>query len=100
MRCIVAVPNHGCTDMRNPHRREYMASGSDDKSVFLWDFSSTPPERVRKLRQHTDAISCLAVLPPTLEYLPVPAKVCSYLPLHFKRILLTILTCPPHILTF
>ena len=25
---------------------------------------------------------------------------CSYLPLHFKRILLTILTCPPHILTF
>ena len=23
-----------------------------------------------------------------------------YLPLHFKRILLTILTCPPHILTF
>ena len=24
---------------------------------------------------------------------------CSYLPLHFKRILLTILTCPPHILT-
>ena len=27
-------------------------------------------------------------------------KVCSYLPLHFKRILLTILTCPPHILTF
>ena len=27
-------------------------------------------------------------------------QVCSYLPLHFKRILLTILTCPPHILTF
>ena len=27
-------------------------------------------------------------------------KVCLYLPLHFKRILLTILTCPPHILTF
>ena len=27
-------------------------------------------------------------------------KVCFYLPLHFKRILLTILTCPPHILTF
>ena len=27
-------------------------------------------------------------------------EVCSYLPLHFKRILLTILTCPPHILTF
>ena len=26
-------------------------------------------------------------------------KVCFYLPLHFKRILLTILTCPPHILT-
>ena len=26
--------------------------------------------------------------------------VCFYLPLHFKRILLTILTCPPHILTF
>ena len=25
------------------------------------------------------------------------AKVCFYLPLHFKRILLTILTCPPHI---
>ena len=25
---------------------------------------------------------------------------CFYLPLHFKRILLTILTCPPHILTF
>ena len=24
-------------------------------------------------------------------------KVCFYLPLHFKRILLTILTCPPHI---
>ena len=32
----------------------------------------------------------------------VVAKVCScfYLPLHFKRIMLTILTCPPHILTF
>ena len=28
------------------------------------------------------------------------AQVCFYLPLHFKRILLTILTCPPHILTF
>ena len=28
------------------------------------------------------------------------ARVCFYLPLHFKRILLTILTCPPHILTF
>ena len=28
------------------------------------------------------------------------AQVCCYLPLHFKRILLTILTCPPHILTF
>ena len=27
-------------------------------------------------------------------------KVCFYLPLHLKRILLTILTCPPHILTF
>ena len=27
-------------------------------------------------------------------------EVCSYLPLHFKRILLTILTCPPHMLTF
>ena len=27
-------------------------------------------------------------------------QVCFYLPLHFKRILLTILTCPPHILTF
>ena len=27
-------------------------------------------------------------------------EVCFYLPLHFKRILLTILTCPPHILTF
>ena len=27
-------------------------------------------------------------------------KVCFYVPLHFKRILLTILTCPPHILTF
>ena len=27
-------------------------------------------------------------------------KVCFYLPLHFKQILLTILTCPPHILTF
>ena len=27
-------------------------------------------------------------------------KVCSYLPLHLKRILLTILTCLPHILTF
>ena len=26
-------------------------------------------------------------------------QVCFYLPLHFKRILLTILTCPPHILT-
>ena len=26
-------------------------------------------------------------------------EVCFYLPLHFKRILLTILTCPPHILT-
>ena len=72
--CIVAVPNHGCSD-RSPHRREYMASGSDDKSVFLWDFSSTPPERVRKLRQHTDAISCLAVLPPTLHYIPVPADI-------------------------
>ena len=30
----------------------------------------------------------------------VAAQVCFYLPLHFKRILLTILTCPPHILTF
>ena len=29
-----------------------------------------------------------------------PMQVCFYLPLHFKRILLTILTCPPHILTF
>ena len=28
------------------------------------------------------------------------SEVCFYLPLHFKRILLTILTCPPHILTF
>ena len=28
------------------------------------------------------------------------AQVCFHLPLHFKRILLTILTCPPHILTF
>ena len=28
------------------------------------------------------------------------AKVCFYVPLHFKRILLTILTSPPHILTF
>ena len=27
-------------------------------------------------------------------------EVCFYVPLHFKRILLTILTCPPHILTF
>ena len=27
-------------------------------------------------------------------------QVCFYLPLHFKCILLTILTCPPHILTF
>ena len=27
-------------------------------------------------------------------------EVCFYLPLHFKRLLLTILTCPPHILTF
>ena len=27
-------------------------------------------------------------------------KVCVYLPLHCKRILLTMLTCPPHILTF
>ena len=27
-------------------------------------------------------------------------QVCFCLPLHFKRILLTILTCPPHILTF
>ena len=27
-------------------------------------------------------------------------RVDPYLPLHFKRILLTILTCPPHILTF
>ena len=27
-------------------------------------------------------------------------EVCVYVPLHFKRILLTILTCPPHILTF
>ena len=26
------------------------------------------------------------------------AQVCFYLPLHFKRILLTILTCPPHII--
>ena len=26
-------------------------------------------------------------------------EVCFYLPLHFKRIMLTILTCPPHILT-
>ena len=30
----------------------------------------------------------------------IVAKVCFYVPLHFKRILLTILTCPPHILTF
>jgi len=82
VRCIVAVPNHGCADMRNPHRREYMASGSDDKSVFLWDFSSTPPERVRKLRQHTDAISCLAVLPPTREYIPVPPKILGGDPTH------------------
>ena len=28
------------------------------------------------------------------------SQVCFYVPLHFKRILLTILTCPPHILTF
>ena len=28
------------------------------------------------------------------------SQVCFYLPLHFKRILRTILTCPPHILTF
>ena len=31
---------------------------------------------------------------------PTCSQVCFYLPLHFKRILLTILTCPPHILTF
>ena len=30
----------------------------------------------------------------------VDAKGVFLLPLHFKRILLTILTCPPHILTF
>ena len=30
----------------------------------------------------------------------IVAKVCFYVPLHFKRILLTILTCPPHIFTF
>ena len=29
-----------------------------------------------------------------------PVEACFYVPLHFKRILLTILTCPPHILTF
>ena len=32
--------------------------------------------------------------------IPIILQVCFYLPLHFKRILLTILTCPPHILTF
>ena len=31
------------------------------------------------------------------EMLRSGVQVCSYLPLHFKRILLTILTCPPHI---
>ena len=67
VRCIVAVPNPGCSDS-SPHRREYMASGSDDKSIFLWDFSTTPPERVRKLRQHTDAISCLAMIPPRMNH--------------------------------
>ena len=38
---------------------------------------------------------CIPSLDPALV-----AKVCFYLPLHFKRVLLTILTCPPHILTF
>ena len=37
-----------------------------------------------------------SIIDPSFE-LP---KVCFYVPLHFKRILLTILTCPPHILTF
>ena len=34
------------------------------------------------------------------QRLDVDLQVCFYLPLHFKRILLTILTCPPHVLTF
>ena len=73
VRCIVAVPNHGCSD-QSPHNREYMASGADDKSIFLWDFSSSPPTRVRKLRQHTGEISCLAMLPPPLDRIPVPSS--------------------------
>ena len=35
-----------------------------------------------------------------VDSLATMVQVCFYLPLHFKRILLTILTCPPHILTF
>ena len=42
----------------------------------------------------------LAVKEPTRGSSWVSVQVCFYLPLHFKRILLTILTCPPHILTF
>ena len=38
-----------------------------------------------------------APIPPGAQF---GFQVCFYLPLHFKRILLTILTCPPHILTF
>ena len=34
------------------------------------------------------------------EFDALLVQVSFYVPLHFKRMLLTILTCPPHILTF
>ena len=67
------------------------------ESVLTQHHAAIIPEAFRLL----DAVS-----PP---HAPVPdvqrgalyvLEVCFYLPLHFKRILLTILTCPPHILTF
>ena len=56
-------------------------------------------ERYVLYRQNVSAL-CNAQQPRDVIIRRFLAKVCFYLPLHFKRILLTILTCPPHILTF
>ena len=70
----------------------------------------SPPQFLRELKAcdarafvvvhlHEDAIAVSRRLASCLDEV-ADRKVCFYLPLLFKRILLTILTCPPHILTF
>ena len=61
-------------------------------------------ERAAREKDKQGQIAMGIIAPPQpklkLSNLMRVLQVCFYLPLHFKRILLTILTCPPHILTF